>query len=176
MSCSTCREFSIVASDCPCLLQLADPSGHILSLNLSGATVRPYIGTSNFHIQTLSGGAKVDGTLSAFTAADIEDLICACHASGSGGEVPNDTTVGRVILSGVDSWVVPAGLQSMAYNVVASGDVGVTPTITTLDGTSPLYVDESGGYSVIKDSDTQIIAPLTITTSSGDIVIVTYTL
>ena len=126
-------------------------------------------------IQAPSTGVKVSNT-SLFTQDDIDALICACQFAGSGGEVPNDTTVGRVILSGVDSWVVPAGLQSVAYSVVASGDVGVTPTITTLDGSSPLYVNESGGYSVIKDSDTQIIAPLTITTSSGDIVIVTYTL
>ena len=172
---SSCREFTIVASDCPCLLQLQDTLGNVLSLNLHGATVRPYRGSTDFHIQTITGGAKVDETLSTFTAADIEDLICQCAAAGSGGEVPNSVLADRVLLSGVDSWVIPAGLQSMTYFVSASGDVGVTPTMTTTDGTDALLVGESNTFSVIKDQDTEIVAPLTITTSVNDVVVVTWT-
>ena len=168
-----CRVYTIEASSCDCLLILSSPGAKDKRIPLQDAFTYEFSG--GFVIQGKSTGVKVSDA-SAFTQTDIDVLICACTTSIGGGAPATNTNVGRVLLTGADSWVAPAGLQSMAYQVRASGDEDVTPTITTISGTLPLFADEVGGYSVTKDSDIEIIAPLTITTSLGDIVVITYTL
>ncbi len=166
---SRCKTYSIVPTDCPCLLQLTDTHGNIVAINLEGTTVRPIDANGNFNIQSPTGGALVSSD-SSFTESDIETLICNCHSSaGTSGAT---VLAYRELLTGVGSFTTPADTKTISYVVIASGQPGVTPTITTETGTSALLQDETAGYTA---NGGTISTPLSFTTSAGDQVIILYT-
>lgn len=168
---SRCKTYSIVATDCPCLLQLQDAHGNIVAINLEGATVRPIDADGNFNIQSPTGGALVASD-SSFTESDIETLICNCHASGGSSGSSVTVQVHRELLVGVGSFTMPADTKTISYSVIASSNPNVTPTITTNSGTDPLLADESGGYDA---NGGTLLAPLSFTTSAGDQLLIIYT-
>jgi hypothetical protein len=166
-----CKVYTIQASPCDCILILQDTVGRNTRIPLRDAVTYSFQG--GFSIQSPITGVKVDSA-SGFTQNDIDILICTCQSS-LGGETSRAVSAGRVLLTGAGSWTAPADLQSMSYAVIATGNPGVTPTITTTSGTGPLVLDEQAGFSVTKN-DTDLVAPLTVTTSSGDQVLITFTL
>lgn len=169
---SRCKTYSIVATDCPCLLQLQDAHGNIVAINLEGATVRPIDADGNFNIQSPTGGALVASD-STFTESDIETLICNCHASSGSTGHTSTVQAYRELVSGVSTFTMPAGTKTLSYLVVASHTPGSTPTITTNSGTAPLLKDESGGYDA---NGGTILAPLSFDTVQGDEILIIYTM
>ena len=166
---SRCKQYSIVPTDCPCLLQLSDSHGNIVAINLEGSTVRPIDSAGNFNIQSPTGGALVSYA-SSFTEADIESLICSCHSSA--GTSGSSVQAYRELLTGAGSFTTPADTKTLSYVVVTSGNPGVTPTITTQTGTTALLQDETAGYNA---NGGTILSPLSFTTSAGDQLVILYT-
>lgn len=165
---SRCKTYSIVATQCPCLLQLADAHGNIVAINLEGASVRPIDASGNFNIQSPTGGALVS-LASSFTEADIEVLICNCHSTGGSG---SSAQAYRELITGIGTFTMPVGTKTIKYSVITSGSANVTPTITTQTGTAALLVDETGTYDA---NGGTILAPLSFTTSTGDQLLIVYT-
>jgi len=165
---SRCKTYSIVATDCPCLLQLQDAHGNIVAINLEGATVRPIDSDGNFNIQSPTGGALVSSD-SSFTESDIEALICNCHTSA--GSVGTAVQTYRELLTGVGNFTMPADTKTISYSVIAKAS-SASPTITTNSGTSPLLADETGGYDA---NGGTLMAPLSFDTVSGDQLLIIYT-
>ena len=165
---SRCKTYSIVPTDCPCLLQLSDAHGNIVAINLEGATVRPVDAGGNFNIQSPTGGALVSSD-STFTEADIETLICNCHTSaGTSGAA---VQAYRELLTGVSTFTMPADTKTISYSVIAQAS-SASPTITTNSGTSALLADESAGYDA---NGGTLIAPLSFDTVAGDQLLIIYT-
>lgn len=165
---SRCKTYSIVATDCPCLLQLSDTHGNIVAINLEGATVRPIDADGNFNIQSPTGGALVASD-SSFTESDIETLICNCHSSvGSAG---TSVQVYRELLTGVGTFVMPIGTKTISYSVIAKAS-SASPTVTTNSGSSVLLTDETGGYDA---NGGTLVAPLSFDTVAGDQLLIVYT-
>lgn len=187
----SCRTYDIVPTDCPCILQLVDSTGNILALNLDGATVRPILGGTSFHIQTSSGGAKVDGDTSSFTLEDIEDLICQCHAA-AGTEVLyrclcDDTlSDGTNIVPFVEAFTLETDGVTITRTVLGTfTDVTFATPYTTLGTVSPcseagsvpigesaeyLYIDTAGTWVMPSTDVTEVtITVLTATGSSPNL-------
>lgn len=81
---STCTIYTLGVSTCSCQLVLLEGTKET-AINLFGAQVwHTPDTTGNFVIQGIKSGARVSAA-SGFTLADIELLICSCHASGGGG-------------------------------------------------------------------------------------------
>jgi len=72
----SCKKYTLIETECPCLINLQNTAGHIIALNLFGAVVYPHP-DSGFAIKTLLHGANVSEE-SDFTVADIQELICEC--------------------------------------------------------------------------------------------------
>lgn len=104
-------------------------------INLKDAITIEY--ADHFVIQTPITGAKVHPS-STFTQDDIDALICGC--AGSSGATPsNSIEVPRSqLLSGAQTFSLPANTTVLAYALLSSGSAGVTPTLTTADGTRAL--------------------------------------
>lgn len=71
-----CKKYTLIESDCPCLIKLQNTAGHIISLNLFASVVYPHP-DGGFAIKTLLNGANVSEE-SDFTLEQIENLICEC--------------------------------------------------------------------------------------------------
>lgn len=165
----SCLIYSQVSSDCSCLLIIQDQHGRKKRINLSDAITIEY--PDHFVIQTPITGAKVHPS-STFTQDDIDALICAC--AGSGGASPsNSTEVPRSqLLSGAQTFSLPANTTVLAYALIASGSAGVTPTLTTAEGTRVIQPDESGSFG---SGNSTLTGTLDFTLSTGDQVLLQYT-
>ena len=159
---SRCDTYSIVESNCPCLLNLRSTAGNILALNLEGATVRE-TPSGAIHIQTRNGGAIASAD-SSFTITDIEEKICACSSTGS--VYPN-----TAVLSGADVWSAPTNAVSVSYYVQTVADSGDAPTIQVNNTTRDLFQGESGEFG---GTFNVLETPIIITTKVGDLVYINY--
>ncbi len=169
LSTQSCMTYSQVSSDCSCLLIIQDQHGRKKRINLKDAITIEY--PSHFVIQTPITGAKIHPD-STFTQDDIDALICSC--AGSGGASPSiSTEVPRsVVLSGAQTFSLPANTTVLAYALIASGSVGVTPTITTAEGTRAIEADETGSFG---SGNSTLSGTLDFTLSAGDKVLIQYT-
>lgn len=165
----SCLIYSQVSSDCSCLLIIQDQHGRKKRINLKDAITIEY--ADHFVIQTPITGAKVHPS-STFTQDDIDALICGC--AGSSGATPsNSIEVPRSqLLSGAQTFSLPANTTVLAYALLSSGSAGVTPTLTTADGTRALEADETGSFG---SGHSTLSGTLDFTLSAGDTVLIQYT-
>lgn len=178
----TCKIYTLVASDCDCLLKLEDNNGNVIVLNLSQAVVYPILSNEavevGFNISTPKAGVNVLNDGSNFDAGDIETLICACNtSSGGGGSVTFpalDVCQHRVVLSGVGTWVRPANTLSVNYFVKEVGDELDPPTLLTSSAVADLFLNESVSWNV-QEGQSNLSGTFTITTKADDLIIVVYT-
>lgn len=164
----SCLVYSQVSSDCSCLLIIQDQHGRKKRINLRDAITIEY--PDHFVIQTPITGAKVhpDSTI---TQDQIDTMICNC--AGSGGSSSSGTEVPRSqLLSGAQTFSLPAGTTTLAYALIASGSAGVTPTITTAEGTRVIQPDETGSFG---SGHATLTGTLDFTLSAGDQVLLQYT-
>jgi uncharacterized protein Veg len=161
----SCLIYSQVSSNCSCLLIIQDQHGRKKRINLKDAITIEY--ADHFVIQTPITGAKVSPD-SSFTITDIDTLICGCASSGG-----NSTAVAhRLTLSGAQIFTLPANTTQLSYSLITSSAAGVTPTLTTIDGTDPLVANESGGFG---SGNSTLSGLLTFTLLAGDEVLISYT-
>jgi len=137
----SCQKYEIKPTDCPCLLTLIDGSGNELSLNLFGAHVRQASGF--VHIQTLTGGAKIEDGCPGLSIEDIDALICECTNDGPNGSAEEPISVD------LSSCMIPCGEEA---------DKGVLPVrIVCTDSEISLACDDEGNIVFV---DTSVSPPV----------------
>ena len=166
----SCLIYSQVSSDCSCLLIIQDQHGRKKRINLKDAITIEY--ADHFVIQTPMTGAKVHPS-STFTQDAIDTLICSCAGSGGGSSPSTSTVVPRSkLLSGSQTFSLPANTIVLAYALISSGSAGVTPTLTTAEGTRVIEADETGSFG---SGHSTLTGTLDFTLSAGDKVVLQYT-